>query len=163
MTSTRDASIGRLGPNSVSDLAEEWPQRSTPAHSSRRHGRKFEPDIVYKLQKRLTNHDKRTSSTQLIMYRAVLASSSRAAVFSARQLPASRAPFHTSPVSAKTVTEKVKEVASDVNIKVGRTLASGIEKGQQAAETTKQAVGGSSVSEVADNVSGGNSPGSSPC
>ena len=85
------------------------------------------------------------------MYRTTLASTSRAALVSARQ-PLSRASLHTSPAAAKTVTEKVKEVASDVNLKVGQTLAGGIEKGQQAAEATKQAVGGSTVSEVADNV-----------
>ena len=137
----RDAGQARGG--------EEWP----PAHSSRRHGHISGPGSIYKwphtlIQPRHTH----TIDSQHNMYRTVLASSSRSALFSAR-LPASRAPFHTSPVAAKTVTEKVKEVASDVNLKMGRTLASGIEKGQQAAETTKQAVGGSSASEVADNVS----------
>ncbi|KZT06234.1 uncharacterized protein LAESUDRAFT_726049 [Laetiporus sulphureus 93-53] len=46
---------------------------------------------------------------------------------------ASRA-FHVSPIAGKTVTEKVKEVAHEANLKVGRGLASAIEKGEEATE-----------------------------
>ncbi|KAH9836574.1 uncharacterized protein C8Q71DRAFT_758592 [Rhodofomes roseus] len=46
--------------------------------------------------------------------------------------------FRVSPAASKSATEKVKEVASDVNIKVGRTLASAIEKGEEATEATKE-------------------------
>ncbi|KAI0700416.1 hypothetical protein BC835DRAFT_1327380 [Cytidiella melzeri] len=74
-------------------------------------------------------------STFSSVSRTVLASSSRRA-------------FHTTPIVAKTVSE----TASDVNLKVGKTLASAIEKGEQAAAATKEAVGGSSVKEVADKV-----------
>ena len=80
------------------------------------------------------------------MFRLALTSTSRTV------LPSTSRAFHTSPIAAKTVTERVKEVADNVNIKVGKTLASGIEKGEQVAEKTKQTVGGSSVKDVADNV-----------
>ena len=66
--------------------------------------------------------------------------------------------LHSSPVAAKTATEKVKEVADkvcyhiffsgveftdsvQVNKSVGRGLAHAIEKGEEATEATKEAVG----------------------
>ncbi|KAH8086599.1 hypothetical protein BXZ70DRAFT_546326 [Cristinia sonorae] len=49
--------------------------------------------------------------------------------------------FHASPLAAKTATDKVKEVAEKVNKSVGKGLASAIEKGEEATEATKQAVG----------------------
>ena len=85
------------------------------------------------------------------MFRTVLTSTSRSGLAYA-SIARTRA-FHTSPVAAKTVTEKVKEVASDVNIKVGRTLAGGIEKGEQVADKTKEVVGAGSVKEAASQVS----------
>ncbi|KAI0090031.1 hypothetical protein BDY19DRAFT_98591 [Irpex rosettiformis] len=60
----------------------------------------------------------------------------------------SRRTFHRTPIAAKTVSE----TAHDVNIKVGKGLASVIEKGERAADATKHAVGGSSVKDVAENV-----------
>ncbi|CAE6515376.1 unnamed protein product [Rhizoctonia solani] len=41
----------------------------------------------------------------------------------------------------KTVTETVKDTAHDVNLKVGKGLAAGIDKAEGATETTKQALG----------------------
>ncbi|TDL28912.1 hypothetical protein BD410DRAFT_781475, partial [Rickenella mellea] len=61
-----------------------------------------------------------------------------------RTIASSRA-LHASPSSAfKTMSESVKETAKDVNIKVGQTLASGIEKTQQATESVKETVGAKS-------------------
>jgi len=45
--------------------------------------------------------------------------------------------FHVSPIAGKSATEKVKEAASKVNMSVGKGLASAIEKGEEATETTK--------------------------
>jgi len=39
------------------------------------------------------------------------------------------------------MTEKVKDVAHDVNVKVGQTLAAGIDKGEKATEAAKETVG----------------------
>ncbi|KAI0809268.1 hypothetical protein BC629DRAFT_1590330 [Irpex lacteus] len=77
------------------------------------------------------------------MIRSTISSFARTAVASS-----SRRAFHTTPIAARTVSE----TAQDVNLKVGKSLASAIEKGEQAADATKQAVGGSSVKEVADKV-----------
>lgn len=65
--------------------------------------------------------------------------------------------FHISPIATKSATERVKEVASDVrveviphrtltelgqvNIMVGKKLASAIEKGEEATEATKETLG----------------------
>ncbi|KAJ7151486.1 hypothetical protein C8R46DRAFT_1088744 [Mycena filopes] len=49
--------------------------------------------------------------------------------------------FHSTPTPRKTVTEKVKETAQDVNLKVGQKLAGAIETGQGAAEVAKETVG----------------------
>ncbi|KAJ7356893.1 hypothetical protein DFH08DRAFT_932924 [Mycena albidolilacea] len=46
--------------------------------------------------------------------------------------------FHSTPAAYKTVTEKVSETAQDVNMKLGKTLAKGIEKGQNATEAVKE-------------------------
>ncbi|KAA1475405.1 hypothetical protein DENSPDRAFT_842174 [Dentipellis sp. KUC8613] len=48
---------------------------------------------------------------------------------------------HSSPVVAKSATEKVKEVAHEVNLKVGKGLASAIETGQEVSEKTKTTLG----------------------
>ncbi|RDB29636.1 hypothetical protein Hypma_015134 [Hypsizygus marmoreus] len=52
--------------------------------------------------------------------------------------------FHASPAAAKTVTEKVSEVADKVNKNVGKGLASAIETGEKATQTTKEALGSAS-------------------
>ncbi|KAG9223160.1 hypothetical protein PLEOSDRAFT_1070108 [Pleurotus ostreatus PC15] len=49
--------------------------------------------------------------------------------------------FHSSFPASKTMVEKVSEVASTVNKKVGETLASTIETGEQATQATKEAIG----------------------
>ncbi|THH30165.1 hypothetical protein EUX98_g3999 [Antrodiella citrinella] len=49
--------------------------------------------------------------------------------------------FHSTPLAAKTATDKVKEVVDKVNKTVGRGLAQAIEKGEKATEVTKDAVG----------------------
>ncbi|KAF7798592.1 hypothetical protein EIP86_009814 [Pleurotus ostreatoroseus] len=87
------------------------------------------------------------------MFRAAIASTSlsRTALVAA-SASGSRVAFHTSPVAAKGMTDTVKDVADKVNKRVGKALASGIEKGEQATEATKQTVGGSSVKEVVDNI-----------
>jgi len=52
--------------------------------------------------------------------------------------------FHFTPLTSKTTTEKVAEVADKVNKKVGRGLASAIEKGEEVTEATKQSLGSAS-------------------
>ncbi|KAL5495531.1 hypothetical protein ACEPAI_994 [Sanghuangporus weigelae] len=49
--------------------------------------------------------------------------------------------LHASPIASKTVTEKVKETAQNVNLKVGQTLAKGFEKGEEITEKTQEAAG----------------------
>ncbi|KAJ7032696.1 hypothetical protein C8F04DRAFT_958634 [Mycena alexandri] len=49
--------------------------------------------------------------------------------------------FHSTPTARKTVTEKVSDVAQDVNLKVGKKLAGAIETGQGAAEVAKETIG----------------------
>ena len=86
------------------------------------------------------------------MYRTALALPSRVVIASFRRT------FHTSPIAAKTVTEKAKEVAKDVssrshcvicklpagltskqvNLKVGKTLAGAIETGEVITEKAKE-------------------------
>ncbi|KAF8665104.1 hypothetical protein AX16_000571 [Volvariella volvacea WC 439] len=46
--------------------------------------------------------------------------------------------LHSTPVACKTVGEKVSEVADKVNRKVGKGLASAIDKGEQATYATKE-------------------------
>ncbi|GAW08346.1 f1 atpase assembly protein 11 [Lentinula edodes] len=48
--------------------------------------------------------------------------------------------FHASPAAFKTVTEKVSEVAENVNKKLGQGLASAIEKGEDATSSTKESL-----------------------
>ncbi|EIN13429.1 hypothetical protein PUNSTDRAFT_58405 [Punctularia strigosozonata HHB-11173 SS5] len=55
-------------------------------------------------------------------------------------LSAARA-FHYTPAAAESAAEKVKKTAKDVNIKVGQTLAAGIEKGEKATQATKETLG----------------------
>ncbi|KAJ6626896.1 hypothetical protein B0H10DRAFT_1997075 [Mycena sp. CBHHK59/15] len=62
------------------------------------------------------------------MFRTALARSSVAHV----------RPFHSSLAARKTVTEKVSEVASSVNKKLGNGLASAIKTGEQATQATKE-------------------------
>lgn len=86
------------------------------------------------------------------MLRAAISNTSRTA-FVARSHA-----FHTTPVAAKTVTEKVTEVADkvcveakqqvlehlpriQVNKSVGRGLASAIDKGEKVTEATKETIG----------------------
>lgn len=68
------------------------------------------------------------------MYRVTVARASRSLVVPSRTL-------HSSPVAFKTATDKAKDVAHDVNMKVGQGLASAIEKGEQVTEKAKEAVG----------------------
>jgi len=68
------------------------------------------------------------------MLRTALAPAARRTAVAARG-------FHASPAAHKSATEKVAEVADKVNKSVGRTLASAIETGESATESTKQAVG----------------------
>ncbi|KAF9498145.1 hypothetical protein BDN71DRAFT_1443882 [Pleurotus eryngii] len=49
--------------------------------------------------------------------------------------------FHSSLPASKTMVEKVSEVAGKVNKKVGETLASTIETGEQATQAAKEAIG----------------------
>ncbi|EEB88358.1 hypothetical protein MPER_13843 [Moniliophthora perniciosa FA553] len=65
------------------------------------------------------------------MFRTALATVSR---------PAGVRALHSTPVAAKTVTEKVSEVADTVNKKVGKGLASAIDKGENAAQSTKETI-----------------------
>ncbi|KAJ7693596.1 hypothetical protein B0H17DRAFT_1330335 [Mycena rosella] len=55
----------------------------------------------------------------------------------ARSSVAHARPFHSTSVAQKTVTEKVSEVAKDLNLKAGRKLAGAIETGEEAAAATK--------------------------
>ncbi|KAJ7923045.1 hypothetical protein B0H13DRAFT_1707419 [Mycena leptocephala] len=48
--------------------------------------------------------------------------------------------FHCTPTTRKTVTEKVSEVAENVNMKLGKGLAGAIETGEQAASKTKSTI-----------------------
>ncbi|KAJ2933564.1 hypothetical protein H1R20_g3497, partial [Candolleomyces eurysporus] len=52
-----------------------------------------------------------------------------------------RRQLHQTPIAAKSVKETVGDVAHDVNIKVGRGLASAIEKGEEVAQATKETLG----------------------
>ncbi|TFY57334.1 hypothetical protein EVG20_g8589 [Dentipellis fragilis] len=49
--------------------------------------------------------------------------------------------LHSSPIVAKSAAEKVKEVVHEVNLKVGKGLASAIETGQEVTEKTKGKLG----------------------
>ncbi|CAE6460378.1 unnamed protein product [Rhizoctonia solani] len=49
--------------------------------------------------------------------------------------------FSTTLRNQKTVTETVKDTAHDVNLKVGKGLAAGIDKAENATQTTKEALG----------------------
>ncbi|KAJ3796447.1 hypothetical protein GGU11DRAFT_685790 [Lentinula aff. detonsa] len=49
--------------------------------------------------------------------------------------------FHASPTASKTITEKVSEVADNVNKKLGKGLASAIDKGEQATASTQDSLG----------------------
>ncbi|KZP15253.1 hypothetical protein FIBSPDRAFT_833234 [Athelia psychrophila] len=62
----------------------------------------------------------------------------RTAFISARSAGLRTRSLHSSPVAYKTVTEKVSEVADNVNKKVGKGLASAIETGEKAAHVTKE-------------------------
>ncbi|KAF5377237.1 hypothetical protein D9615_006345 [Tricholomella constricta] len=65
---------------------------------------------------------------------SVRSSAVRASFLNARAL-------HSTPVAAKTVTEKVSEVADKINKNVGKGLASAIETGEQATHTAKEKLG----------------------
>jgi len=68
------------------------------------------------------------------MYRSIIASTSHRTAFAARSL-------HSTPAAYKSVTETVKETVKNANLKVGQTLAAGIEKGEEATETVKKTAG----------------------
>lgn len=86
------------------------------------------------------------------MFRSAFTSVSRSSAVASRSL-------HSTPIASKTVTEKVTEVAQDVcfvwhqvidrnfdhriqvNLKVGKGLASALETGQKATEATKETLG----------------------
>ncbi|KAK1922518.1 hypothetical protein DB88DRAFT_357768 [Papiliotrema laurentii] len=65
----------------------------------------------------------------------------------ARAAYASRA-FTTTSVAHKTLTDSVKETADAVNKKVGQTLASGLGKAEEAAESAKKTVSDKTPSKV---------------
>ncbi|KAH7916499.1 hypothetical protein BJ138DRAFT_1097173 [Hygrophoropsis aurantiaca] len=71
------------------------------------------------------------------MYRSALTSTSRA--FAAPSIYTRS--IHFSPVAAKSVTEKVSEVADAVNKKVGKGLASAIETGEKVTSTAEEKLG----------------------
>ncbi|KAJ3751008.1 hypothetical protein DFH05DRAFT_1519165 [Lentinula detonsa] len=48
--------------------------------------------------------------------------------------------FHASPTASKTITEKVSEVADNMNKKLGKGLASAIDKGEQATASTQDSL-----------------------
>ncbi|KIJ38495.1 hypothetical protein M422DRAFT_50025 [Sphaerobolus stellatus SS14] len=77
------------------------------------------------------------------MFRTVFANTSRSQAVRA---------FSTTRVANKSVTEKVSEVASDLNKKVGQGLASAIESGEKTTEKAKKVAGDSA--EKAKNVAG---------
>ncbi|KAJ7770890.1 hypothetical protein DFH07DRAFT_805605 [Mycena maculata] len=56
----------------------------------------------------------------------------------ARSSVARARPFHSTPTTLKTVTEKVSEVVDTVNKKLGKGLADAIETGEQATQATKE-------------------------
>ncbi|KAF8602681.1 hypothetical protein BDV93DRAFT_474001 [Ceratobasidium sp. AG-I] len=61
-----------------------------------------------------------------------------------RSIPSARVgvrAFSVTPRAQKTVTEKVKDTAQDINLKVGKTLAAGLETAEGATQATKEAVG----------------------
>jgi len=69
------------------------------------------------------------------MYRSIIASAApRRAIVASRSL-------HASPAAFKSLTDKVKETAHNVNLKVGQTLAAGIEKGEETTDTVKKTAG----------------------
>jgi len=68
------------------------------------------------------------------MIRTQAFSFSRSAFFSRRSL-------HSSPAVAKTVTEKVSEVADKVNKGLGKGLADAIDKGESVTKATKESLG----------------------
>ncbi|KAG5646050.1 hypothetical protein DXG03_004473 [Asterophora parasitica] len=82
-------------------------------------------------------------------------------ILATSRLSAVRASFinartrHSTPVAAKTVTEKVSEVADKVNKKVGKRLASAIETGEQATQSAKETLGSATeeTKETAENAS----------
>jgi len=73
------------------------------------------------------------------MFRNALAATNSRAILASAST--SLRSFHSTPLAAKTTTDKVKEVADKVNKSVGRGLAQAIEKGEEATEATKEAVG----------------------
>ncbi|CCA74120.1 hypothetical protein PIIN_08074 [Serendipita indica DSM 11827] len=78
------------------------------------------------------------------MMRSVIIRRTLNATTATRTAPMAKRTMYSSPVSHKTATEKVKEVADNVNRKVGQGLASAIETGEHAAESVKNATGMSS-------------------
>jgi len=73
-----------------------------------------------------------SASTILTMFRTTIARTVAPAV--ARSL-------HSSAPARRTMTEAVKETAQDVNLKVGQTLAAGLEKGEKATKVVKENTG----------------------
>ncbi|KAK7468598.1 hypothetical protein VKT23_003102 [Stygiomarasmius scandens] len=72
------------------------------------------------------------------MYRSAFSSVTRPLVASSART------IHSSPISRKTATEKISEVADNVNKKVGKGLAAAIDKGEEATNATKDALGSGS-------------------
>ncbi|KAJ3502314.1 hypothetical protein NLJ89_g8946 [Agrocybe chaxingu] len=66
------------------------------------------------------------------------ASSSTAGIRAATAV--SRRFFHASPISRKTVTEKASEVAQKANKKLGKGLASALDKGEKATYAAKDSI-----------------------
>lgn len=75
------------------------------------------------------------------MFRTSISSVSRTAISSRRCL-------HSTPVAAKTVTEKVSEVADNINKSLGKGLAGAIDKGENATEVAKDTLGLCSLVEL---------------
>ncbi|KAF8061020.1 hypothetical protein FPV67DRAFT_1512489 [Lyophyllum atratum] len=72
------------------------------------------------------------------MFNAITSSARTSAV---RLSFANARALHSTPLAAKSVTEKVSEVADKVNKNVGKKLASAIETGEKATQATKETLG----------------------
>ncbi|CAA7259960.1 unnamed protein product [Cyclocybe aegerita] len=74
------------------------------------------------------------------MLNTVRFASGSTARIAATAVSSSRRFFHASPTAHKTVTEKASEVADKVNKKLGKGLASAIDKGEKATYAAKDSI-----------------------
>ncbi|KAF8634416.1 hypothetical protein AX15_000867 [Amanita polypyramis BW_CC] len=77
-----------------------------------------------------------TPLRDLAMFRVILRCAN-----SLSQIPTPTRLLHSSPVAAKSVTDKVSEAADKVSKRMGKGLASAIEAGEKAAQTAKDSMG----------------------